>query len=206
VHPPPLYRGLVTQFHFDPDSYLRTIRAEVDGYDELQAAVADAAAGAPARRILDLGTGTGETAAAVLARHLEAQVVLLDEHPGMLALAEQRLAGQAVEAVVVGDLLAALPDPPFDLVASALAVHHLDRPGKRALFAAVRARLSPGGRFVLGDVVVPDDPADAVAPLTPGIDLPDPVPVLRAGMDAAGFATAVTWARRDLAVVRADAT
>ena len=54
---------------------------------------------------------------------------------------------------------------PFDLVASALCVHHLRGSLKRDLFARVRARLAPGGRFVLGDVVVPADPADAVIPL-----------------------------------------
>ena len=34
------------------------------------------------------------------------------------------------------------------------------------------AVLEPGGRFVLADVVVPDDPADAITPLSPDYDLP----------------------------------
>jgi hypothetical protein len=33
------------QFHFDPATYLETIRAEVPAYDELQDAVAEATAG-----------------------------------------------------------------------------------------------------------------------------------------------------------------
>jgi tRNA (cmo5U34)-methyltransferase len=155
------------------------------------------------RRILDLGVGTGETAARVLELHPEAQVTLVDEQPGMLAEARDRLPNHRVGAVVQGDLLADLPEGPFDLVVSALAVHHLDRAGKRSLFARLRGRLGPGGRFVLGDVVVPADPRDAVTPLTPGVDRPDTTADLLRWLDEAGYAAAVTWAWRDLAVVRA---
>jgi tRNA (cmo5U34)-methyltransferase len=65
----------------------------------------------------------------------------------------------------VGRLHDPLPEGSFDLVVSALAVHHLDGAGKADLFARVADRLRPGGRFVLGDVVVADDPADAVTPI-----------------------------------------
>jgi SAM-dependent methyltransferase len=58
-----------------------------------------------------------------------------------------------------------LPEGTFDLVVAALAVHHLDGAGKADLFARVAARLRPGGRFVLGDVVVREDPADVVTPI-----------------------------------------
>ena len=37
----------------------------------------------------------------------------------------------------------------------------------------IRAAMAPGGRFVLADVVVPLDPADAVTSLTPAYDHPD---------------------------------
>jgi hypothetical protein len=54
------------QFHFDPATYLGTIRAEVPAYDELQDAVAEATAGIQAERVLELGVGTGETSRRVL--------------------------------------------------------------------------------------------------------------------------------------------
>ncbi len=41
-------------------------------------------------------------------------------------------------------------------------MHHLVGVGKADLLARVAARLRQGGRFVLGDVVVPEDPADVV--------------------------------------------
>ena len=194
----------MAQFHFFPDSYLRTIREEVPAYDELQAAVADAAGGIKARRILDLGAGTGETSRAVLGRHPAAVLVLLDEDEAMLAHATALLPIDRVERVIVGDLLGALPTDRFDLAVSALAVHHLPAPDKRALFGRLRALLRPGGRFVLGDVVVPDDPADAITPLSPGYDRPDRLDDLRAWIEALGFTVTVTWRWKDLAVLRAD--
>lgn len=54
-------------------------------------------------------------------------------------------------------------------------MHHLDSAGKTDLFARVAERLRPGGRFVLGDVVVPDDPADAVTPIGGVYDQPSTV-------------------------------
>ncbi len=86
---------------------------------------------------------------------------------------------------------------------SALAVHHLDGPGKADLFARVAAVLEPGGRFVLADVVVPDDPAEATTPLSPDFDLPDRVDDQLAWLRAAGFDPTVAWAERDLAVIGA---
>ena len=53
----------------------------------------------------------------------------------------------------VAGLADPLPAGPFDLVVSALAVHHLEGRDKADLFARVGASLRSGGRFVLGDVV-----------------------------------------------------
>jgi hypothetical protein len=69
----------------------------------------------------------------------------------------------------------------------------------------VREALEPGGRFVLGDVVVPDDPADAVTPLTPGFDKPSSVSEQLEWLAAAGFEAGVSWSHRDLAVIVGEA-
>jgi hypothetical protein len=90
-------------------------------------------------------------------------------------------------------------------VASALCVHHLDGEEKQRLFARVRERLDVGGRFVLGDVVVPVRAEDAVISLTEGWDKPSSLPDQIRWLQAAGFAVEVIWQHRDLAVVRAVA-
>jgi tRNA (cmo5U34)-methyltransferase len=122
----------------------------------------------------------------------------------MLAVARSDLPGARVE-LLVGAIEEPLPDGPFDLVASALCVHHLDAAGKADLFSRVLSALRPGGRFVLADVVVPVDPADATTPLTPGFDQPSPLADQLRWLAEAGLQARVAWASGDLAVVVADA-
>jgi len=103
--------------------------------------------------------------------------------------------------------LAALQDPlpegPFDLVVSALAVHHLDGPGKRDLFERIAAVLRPGGRFVLADVVVPERDEDVVTPIDWEYDLPDRADDQLEWLRDAGLEAELLWSEKDLAVVRA---
>jgi tRNA (cmo5U34)-methyltransferase len=148
----------VAQFHWDPDAYLALMAEEVPAYARLEDALADA--GVPAARMLELGTGTGQTAR--------------------------------------------LPECPFGLVFSALAVHHLDAAGKADLFARVADVLRPRGRFVLADVVVPEDPADGVTPIDDGYDMPSRVDEQLSWLRAAGLSAAVAWSEGDLAVLVAD--
>ena len=174
---------------------------EVPNYARLQDELTAATTGAA--EILDLGTGTGETARRVLDRHPGARLTGVDESEEMLAAARETLAGRAVH-LQPGRMEDALPRGPFDLVVSALAVHHLDGAGKADLFARIHAVLRPGGRFVMADVIVPEDPADSVVPLSPEYDLPSPLGDLLAWLGQAGFTAAVTWRDRDLAVIAAD--
>ena len=62
------------QFHFDPATYGTMIREDIPRYDRFQDELV-VASGEGARRILELGTGTGETARRLLARHPEAYLV-----------------------------------------------------------------------------------------------------------------------------------
>jgi tRNA (cmo5U34)-methyltransferase len=193
----------MSQSGFDPATYLDVMRAEVPAYARLQEAVAEASEGMTVTRVLDLGTGTGETLAAVLEGHGGAAAVGIDKNEAMLDAARARLLGSAVE-LVVAQLIDPLPPGPFDLVVSALAVHHLEGHDKAALFARVKGVLRPGGRFVLGDVVIPVDPADAVTPLSGAHDRPSTLAEQLGWLADAGFDAAGVWAERDLVVVRAD--
>lgn len=193
----------MAQFHWDPDSYLDLMRDEVPDYERLQDE-AVAATGEGLKRILELGTGTGETARRVLARHPDASLLGIDASPRMLDQARAALPSGRV-ALRVGRLEDELPDGPFDLAISVLAVHHLDGPGKAGLFARVAAVLSPGGRFVLGDVVVPDDPADAVTPIDGDYDTPSRIAEQLRWLSDVGFSSRLAWASGDLAVLVGEA-
>jgi tRNA (cmo5U34)-methyltransferase len=192
----------VSQFHFTPGDYLDMIRADVERFDELQDAVADASRGVPARTILELGTGTGETARRVLELHPDADYVGIDESDAMLDEARRVLPASA--DLRPSRLQDPLPAGPFDLVFSCLTVHHLDGAGKAELFRRVAGVLRSGGRFVLADVVVPEHKEDAVTPLTDGFDLPDSVEDQLEWLAEAGFEPTVTWAWKDLAVMKAQ--
>ena len=191
------------RYLFDPAGYAEMIRVEVPGYLEMHD-VLGAATDLGARRVLELGTGTGETARRLLESNPQASLVGLDESDAMLRAAAARLPAERV-SLQVGRLEDPLPEGDFDLVASALCVHHLDGPGKRDLFARVRARLQPGGRFVLADLVVPEDPAGAVTELTPGYDTPDALDDQLEWLAETGFTATVAWAKGDLAVIVAQA-
>ncbi len=195
-------RALEWQFHFDPDTYDAMIHADIPAYDRLQAELV-VASGTGSRRILELGTGTGQTAARLLESHAAAVLIGLDISEPMLAAARTRLPTGRAE-LRVGEIQGPLPEGPFDLVASALCIHHLDGAGKADLFRRVARLLAPDGIFVIGDVVVPVDPADARISLTPGFDKPSPIADQLDWLHDAGFSAAVTWERGDLAVIRAE--
>ena len=190
--------GAVGQFHFTPERYLELMHEEVPRYEELQDEVARATEGGKVDRVLELGVGTGETSRRVLARHPGARLVGIDASAAMLA--EAHLDGADLRVSRLED---PLPEGLFDLVVSCLAVHHLDGAGKRDLFARIAETLAEGGRFVLGDVIVPEDPADAVTPCTPDFDLPDRIDDQLGWLDAAGFDARASWIRGDLAVLTA---
>jgi tRNA threonylcarbamoyl adenosine modification protein (Sua5/YciO/YrdC/YwlC family) len=195
--------ALQGQYHFNPDTYVEMIRADVPAYGRLQEELT-LASGSGAQRVLELGTGTGETARRLLEAHPEAFLVGVDESAAMLGVAASVLPGDRVD-LRVGEIEAPLPEGPFDLVASALCVHHLSGPEKADLFERVLSVLRRGGRFVLADVVVPVDPADATTPLTPGFDRPSPLSDQLGWLRDAGFDVRVCWESGDLAVVAADA-
>jgi tRNA (cmo5U34)-methyltransferase len=189
------------QYHFDPATYLAMVLAEVPAYQDLQQHVAEAARGIDADSILDLGVGTGETSSVVVAVHPGARLVGIDESEPMLALARDRFPGADLR---VQRLEEPLPEGTYDLVFSALTVHHLDDDGKADLFCRVRGRLRPRGRFVLADVVVPDDPEDAVTPVGPPHDKPSTLADQLRWLRQAGLQPTVRWRHKDLVVIAAD--
>ena len=162
------------------------------------------ASGAGARRILELGTGTGSTAARLLEHHPGAVLVGVDRERADARASRAALLPAERAELRVGEIQGPLPEGPFDLVASALCIHHLDGPRKADLFARVARLLEPGGVFVLADVVVPAAPAHARISLTPGFDMPSPVSDQLRWLRDAGFDSRVTWERGDLAVIRAE--
>ena len=192
---------MTDQWHFDPDSYLDMVRSEIPSYDRLQSVLADATCGSSRGRILDLGSGTGVTAAAVLDRHHGAMLVGVDSSAEMLSHARALVPSATF---VVSALEDPLPEGEFDLVVSAFAIHHLAPEAKADLFRRTAEVLAPGGRFVLCDVVIPTHDVAEPVPLEDGVDRPSSLDDQLDWLRAAGLSAEVILAEDDLAIVAAD--
>ena len=105
-------------------------------------------------RVLDLGAGTGLFTDWLLRAFPNATVALVDVSPEMLSRARERFAGRDERLSFVALDYAREPlGGPYDLVASALSIHHLEDADKEALFGRVRDALAPGGYFVNAEQV-----------------------------------------------------
>jgi tRNA (cmo5U34)-methyltransferase len=186
---------MVAAMEWDPETYLEEMLAEIPGYVELQETVVAAIDIAP-RTVLELGTGTGETATRILERHPDSRWTGIDSSEPMLRHARGRLPTADLRLQRLED---PLPAGPFDLVVSVLAVHHLDAPAKRDLFERIAVETD---HLVLGDVVVPEDPAEAVIEIDGVYDVPSTTAEQQAWLEEAGFEVEVTPVRADLAVFR----
>jgi SAM-dependent methyltransferase len=119
---------------------------------------------APApRRILDLACGTGAIAERAHERFSEAEVVGVDLDPILLLLAREAFAAEDRVRFVTADLrepdwASALGAGPFDAVLTATALHWLQEPVLRRVYADVGALLRPGGVFLNADHVAIADP------------------------------------------------
>ena len=103
---------------------------------------------AQVERVLDLGTGDGNTLELVLAARPGATGVGLDFQDEMLDRARERFAGATGRRDPQHDLDEPLPADlgEFDVVVSSFAIHHLEPERQRALYGEVFDRLAPGWR------------------------------------------------------------
>jgi malonyl-CoA O-methyltransferase len=97
--------------------------------------------------VLEIGAGTGRNTAKLL--NLGCVVTAVEISPGMLAVAREKLAGQAVE-FVEGDFLSVGLSGPFDAAITSLVLEHIeDLP---AFFRRAASLLRPGGEFYLSEI------------------------------------------------------
>jgi tRNA (cmo5U34)-methyltransferase len=111
-----------------------------------------------AKRIVDLGAGSGLFSAMLHAAFPEAHLHMIDFSPAMLELAKKRLGEVPLLHYELADYAeAALPEN-CDAVVSALSVHHLEDDRKQALLPGVIQALLPGGVFVNADHIAGPTP------------------------------------------------
>ena len=106
---------------------------------------------APQPEVLDLGAGTGLFSMFLLEKYPHARLTLVDIASDMLDRARQRFANRPGTRFIAADYRHADPGGPYDIVCSALSIHHLGMEDKQQLFHRIHAALRPGGMFVNAD-------------------------------------------------------
>lgn len=133
-------------------SYDSLIRRAVPDYDEMLVRL-ELYLPPGCARILELGSGTGNFSLRLAAAYPQAELLTVDAAEEMIALTRSRLAAAAPRLNF--ETLAArfedldLPAQSFDLIASAISLHHVR--DKAALFAEMNGLLEPGGYFIFAD-------------------------------------------------------
>lgn len=110
-------------------------------------------------KVLDLGAGTGLFSGMVQAAFPLAEFTLIDLAVEMLEIAKSRFSSMGKSPrVVIDDYVKADLGGPYDVVISALSIHHLCDSDKERLFLRIYDALSPGGMFVNADQVLGTTP------------------------------------------------
>ncbi|WP_425614419.1 trans-aconitate 2-methyltransferase [Anatilimnocola sp. NA78] len=139
--------------------------------------------------VVDLGGGSGRLLEKTLNSIPTATATIVDQSEAFLAIAERRLSPFAGRvSFVVSRLQEDWPNKlaaqPAAIVSSS-AIHHLDPGEKQALYQKIASVLGPGGLFLNGDEVRPEDEAEYKATMERWADF------MRAGMTSgaipAGF-------------------
>ena len=149
-------------FEASARDYDRARRQLVPQFDELYGAVLESIpyGAADAFRVLDLGAGTGLLSAVVAEAYPNARLTLVDFSPRMLEETLRRLASYEAGRFDFS-VLDYAKEPlrgEYEVVVSALSIHHLEDEEKRRVFGKVHGVLVAGSIFVNEDQVLAPSP------------------------------------------------
>jgi tRNA (cmo5U34)-methyltransferase len=148
------------EFDLEASAYDQAAPASMPGYSDLHRTLIWGIPFVPTRsfRILELGVGTGTLTAQILENFPHARLTGIDLSPRMIARARQKLRPYRDRVELVAGDLGTFDEASYDVVVSALAIHHLADAEKWRLFRRIHRTLSSGGYFGDADDHLPEDP------------------------------------------------
>lgn len=105
------------------------------------------------KNVLDVGAGTGLFSQIIYQQKPDLHFTLIDISSEMLAVAKQRFAGLENFQFKEQDFFAEPITGKYDLIISALAIHHLEDEQKAVLYQQIFNALNEGGIFINADQV-----------------------------------------------------
>jgi tRNA (cmo5U34)-methyltransferase len=138
------------------ESYDSLIHRAVPRYDEMIARLLEYLPG-DARRVLELGSGTGNLSLRLSGALPRAMLTLVDGSEEMIDLVRSRIesastsSSERVQCLVARFEELDFPPGSFDLVVSSISLHHVE--DKARLYTRIRSFMSTGGRFCFADQI-----------------------------------------------------
>ena len=139
------------------DAQRRWIIPEMEDYYSAAVWAAECTDSHPS--ILDIGAGTGLLSALILRKYPGASLTLVDLSEQMLGIAKERFADRKDTRYITGDYCSVDFAGRYDLICSALSIHHLEQTAKHRLYQKIFDTLHIGGIFVNADQVQGETPA-----------------------------------------------
>jgi len=146
---------------FDANQYDLHRRMFIPCFDELYCTAIRVLEGdrSSPLKVLDLGAGTGLFSAMVQKEFPQAHLTLVDQQPEMLEQAKKRFQkSDKLPTLITGDYREFAFSDRYDLIVSALSLHHLIPDETQALYHRTYQALHPGGQFLNVDEVLGETP------------------------------------------------
>ena len=106
-----------------------------------------------APRVLDIGAGTGIFAGALLSRYPKAKLTLIDFAENMIDIAKDKFCDHIEFRYITNDYLEYdFSGEQFDIIISALSIHHLGAEQTKSFYAKIYAMLEKDGEFLNADL------------------------------------------------------
>lgn len=150
-------------FDREADDYEPMHLAHTDAGMEGKATIA-AHLPADARRVLDIGAGTGLELEELYRLHPDVKITAVDISRAMLEHLRERFPEKDIQ-IVVGDYFTQdFGTEPYDAVITSMSLHHWTPDEKRKLYQRFLQALRPGGVYIENDYMLADgDPKELAA-------------------------------------------